>query len=128
MRAPARVSAASVAPVREATPAPSKKPRLNTLRAVGTQSQSVNTPAGNSDGDAATDGFKDGVIHAVRLEVFSFRKAGGMVKFDERRGGKGVVKAVNNPLGMWRNRDMGCPYLPQVTPQRSCYPRYAGPV
>ena len=30
---------------------------------------SVNPSVGSGDGDAATDSFKDGVIHAVRVEV-----------------------------------------------------------
>ena len=33
------------------------------------QSQLVNPSVGSGDGDAATDRFKDGVIHAVRVEV-----------------------------------------------------------
>ena len=38
---------------------------------------SVNPSVGSGDGDAVTDSFKDGVIHAVRVEVLAFRKAVG---------------------------------------------------
>ena len=33
------------------------------------QPQSVNPSVGGGDGDAVTDSFKDGVIHAVWVEV-----------------------------------------------------------
>ena len=61
--------------------------------------QSVNPSVGSGDGDAVTDSFEDGVIHAARVEVLAFRKAGGMVMFNEKADAKGVMKAVyNNPL------------------------------
>jgi len=79
------------------------------------QSQSVNPSVGSDDGDAATNSFKDGVIHAVWVEVLAFRKAGGMVMFNEKADAKGVMKAVyNNPLDMWRNEAMEFPYLARV--------------
>ena len=58
------------------------------------QSQSVNPSAGSGDGNAATDSFKDGVIHAVRVEVIAFRKAGAMVMLNEKADAKSVMKAV----------------------------------
>ena len=51
--------------------------------------QSVNSSVGSGDGDAVIDSFKDGVI-----EVLAFRKACGMVMFNEKTGAKGVMKAV----------------------------------
>ena len=77
---------------------------------------SVSEPfRGSDDGDAATNRFKDGVIHAVWVEVLAFRKAGGMVMFNEKADAKGVMKAVyNNPLDMWRNEAMEFPYLARV--------------
>ena len=79
------------------------------------QSQSVNPSAGSVGGNAATDSFKDGVVNAVRVEVLAFRKAGGMVIFNENADAKGVMKAVyNNPLDLWRNKAMEFPYLARV--------------
>lgn len=61
--------------------------------------------------DAASDSFKDGVFHAVRVEVLSFRQTDGMVMLDEKADDKGVVNAAhNNPLSSWRNRVMEFPY------------------
>ena len=60
---------------------------------------------GSGDGGAATDSFKDGIIHAVWVEVIAFSKAGGMVMFNEKTDAKCVMKAAyNNPLDMWRTR------------------------
>ena len=82
---------------------------------VATQSQSVNPSVGSGDGDAATDSFKYGVIHALRVEVLAFRKVVAMVMFNEKADAKGVMKAVyNNPLDMWRNEAMEFPYLARV--------------
>ena len=81
--APAGVSSTSVAPTGGATAAPSKKPRLTKLMAA-MQAQSVNPSASSGGGNAATDSFKDGVVHAVRVEVLAFRKAGGMVMSNEK--------------------------------------------
>ena len=79
------------------------------------QSQSVNPSAGSGDGNATTDSFKDGVVHAVRVEVLAFRMAGGMVMFSEKEDAKGVMKAVyNNRLHMWCNKAMKFPYLARV--------------
>ena len=112
--APAGVSSTSVAPTGGATAAPSKKPRLTKLMAA-MQSQSVNPSASSGGGNAATDSFKDGVVHAVRVEVLAFSKAGGMVMFTEKADAKGVMKAVyNNPLDVWRNKAMEFPYLARV--------------
>ena len=111
---PASVSAASVAPTGGATESPSKKPRLTKLMAA-VQSQSVNLSAGSGDGNAATDSFKDGVVHAVHVEVLALRRAGGMVMFSEKADAKGMMKTVyNNPLEMWRNKAMAFPYLARV--------------
>ena len=60
------------------------------------QSQSANPSVGSGDGDAATDSYMGGVIHAVRVEVLAFRKAGGMVMFNEKADAKGVMEAVHN--------------------------------
>ena len=79
------------------------------------RSQSVNPSAGSGDGNEATNIFKGGVVHAVRVEVLAFRKAGGMVMFNEKADAKGVMKAVyNNPLDTWRNKAMEFPYLARV--------------
>ena len=44
-----------------------------------------------------------------------FRKAGGMVMFNEESDAKCVKKSVyNNPLDMWRNNAMEFPYLARV--------------
>ena len=83
------------------------------------QSQSVKPLAGSGDGNSATDSFKGGVVHAVRFEVLAFRKAGGMVMFNEKADAKGVIKAVyNNGVPVPRT---GCP-------PRSSYPRHTGQV
>ena len=112
--AQASVSAVSVAPTGGATESPSKKPRLTKLMAA-MQSQSVNPSAGSGDGNAATDSFKDGVVHAVQIEVLAFRRAGGMVTFNEKVDAKGVMKTVyDNPLDMWRNKAMEFPFLARV--------------
>ena len=97
---------------------------------VATQSQSVNPSVGSGDGDAATNSFKDGVIHAVWVEVLAFRKAGGMVMFNEKADAKGVMKAVyNNPLRRHvAQRGHGVPVPRTGCPPRSSYPRHAGPV
>ena len=50
---------------------------------------------GSGNGDAATDSFKDDVIHALRVDVVAFRKAGGMVMSNEKTDDKGVMKAVH---------------------------------
>ena len=94
------------------------------------QSQSVNPSVGSDDGDAATNSFKDGVIHAVWVEVLAFRKAGGMVMFNEKADAKGVMKAVyNNPLRRHvAQRGHGVPVPRTGCPPRSSYPRHAGPV
>ena len=92
---------------------------------------SVSEPfRGSDDGDAATNRFKDGVIHAVWVEVLAFRKAGGMVMFNEKADAKGVMKAVyNNPLRRHvAQRGHGVPVPRTGCPPRSSYPRYAGPV
>ena len=74
------------------------------------KSQPANPSVGSGDGDAVTDSFKDGVIHALWVEVLVFRKAGGMVMFNEKADAKGVMKTVyNNPLDMWHNKAMGLP-------------------
>ena len=89
-----------------------------TLWLLRLQSQSVNPSVGNGDGDAVTDSFKYGVIHAVWVEVLAFRKAGGMVMFNEKADAKGVMKAVyNNPLDMWRNKAREFPYLARIASQ-----------
>lgn len=47
----------------------------------------------------ATDSFQDDVVHAVRVEVLAFRKAGGMLMLNYNADAKGVMKAgCNNPL------------------------------
>ena len=61
---------------------------------VATQSQSVNPSVGSGDGDAVTDSFKDGVIHARRVAVLGFRKADGMVIFNEKADAKSVMKSL----------------------------------
>ena len=69
----------------------------------------------NGDGDVVTDSFKDGVIHAVLVEVLAFKKAAGMVMFNEKADAEGVMKAVyNNPLEMWRNKTIEFLYLARV--------------
>ena len=74
------------------------------------QSQSVNPSAGRGYGNAATDSFKDGVVHAVPVDVLAFRNTSGMVMFNEKADAKGVMKTVyNNPLDMWHNKAMGLP-------------------
>ena len=82
---------------------------------VRMQSQSVHPSVVNGDGDVVTDSFKDGVIHAVLVEVLDFKKAAGMVMFNEKADAKGVMKAVyNNPLEMWRNKTIEFLYLARV--------------
>ena len=45
-----------------------------------------------------------------------FRKAGGMVMFNEKADAKGVMKVVcNNPLDIWHNNAMEFPYLAGVS-------------
>eukprot|EP00904_Undaria_pinnatifida_P011808 jgi/Undpi1/7758/HiC_scaffold_23.g10231.m1 len=113
-KAPAGVSAASVAPTDGATAAPSKKPRLTKLMAA-MQSRSVNPPADSGDGNTATGSLKDGVVYAVRVELLAFRKVGGMLMFNEKADAKGVMRAVyNNPPDMWRNKAIEFPYLARV--------------
>ena len=53
----------------------------------------------SGDGNMATDSFQDDVVHAVRVEVLAFRKAGGMLMLNYNADAKGVMKAgCNNPL------------------------------
>lgn len=68
--ATAALSAASVAPLREATAAPPNKPRLRRFGAA-MQFRSVS----NSDGDEATDRFQDDVIYAKKVELLPSRAA-----------------------------------------------------
>ena len=67
------------------------------------RSQSVNLSASNGDGDAAIDSLKNCVVHAVRVEMPSFRKSGSVLMFDEKKDTKGVATAVHgNPLNLLR--------------------------
>ena len=68
--------------------------RPHTTRMPAMQPQSVNTSVGSGDGDAVTDSFKDGVIHARRVAVLGFRKADGMVIFNEKADAKSVMKSL----------------------------------
>ena len=75
----------------------------------------MNPSAGSRDGNAATDSFTDGVVHAVRVEVLAFRKVGGMLMLNETTDAKGVMKAAyNNPLDIWRSKAIEFPYLARV--------------
>ena len=79
------------------------------------QSQSVNPSAGRGYGNAATDSFKDGVVHAVPVDVLAFRNTSGMVMFNEKADAESVMKAVyNNPVDKWRNKAMLFPYVARV--------------
>ena len=48
------------------------------------------------------------------MALFRFRKAGGMVMFNEKADAKGVMKTMYNPLDMWSNQAMEFPYLARV--------------
>ena len=87
-------------------------PRLWLLRM---QCQSAHSLVGICDGDVVTDSFKNGVIHAVGIEVLALKKVGGMAMFNEMADAKGVMKAVyNNPRDMWRKKAIELPYLVRV--------------
>ena len=79
------------------------------------QSQSVNPSVGGGDGDAF-DRQLQGWRYSRRMSRGArFRKAGGMVMFNEESDAKCVKKSVyNNPLDMWRNNAMEFPYLARV--------------
>ena len=68
---------------REATAASSNNLRSSTL-AGALQPQAVHLPSGNSDGDAATDSFRDDHVHAVKIDLVSFGETGGRMVFDEK--------------------------------------------
>lgn len=94
-------------------PAPaSKKPRLSGFMAA-TQSQPI---AGGGDDNAETSSSRRGsVTLAVRAEVASFRKSGGMLMFHEKANADGSVTEVyNNPLDMWREKAAEFPYLARI--------------
>ena len=79
------------------------------------QSQSVNPSEGSGDGDAATNSFMVGIIHAVRAEVLAFGMVGAMLMLNDKTDAKVVMKAVyNNPQDMWRTKAMEPPYVARV--------------
>lgn len=115
--APAHVTAAPDIPWGEASvppPPPSKKSRLSGFMAA-VQSQLVQ-PAAGGDDSAETSRFRrTSVTHAVRAEVASFRKSGGMLMFHEEADAVGSVTEVyNNPLDMWREKAAEFPYLARI--------------
>ena len=91
--------------------------------------KSVNPSVGSGDGDSATDNFKDGVIHAVRVEVLAFRKAGGMVMFNEKADANDEG-CVQQPVRYAAQQGHGIPVPRTGCPPRSInsYPRYAGTI
>ena len=96
---------------------------------LGMQSQSVNPSVGSGDGDAVTDSFEDGVIHAVWVEVLDFRKAGEMVMFNEKGGRQRRDEGcVQQPARHEAQQGHGVPVPRTGCPPRSTYPRHAGPV
>ena len=90
------------------------------------QSQSVNPSLGSGDGDAVTDSFKNGVIHAVRVEVLAFTKAGGMVMFNEKADAN--EGGVQQPARHVAQEGYGVPVPRTGCPLHSSYPRHAGPI
>ena len=69
------------------------------------KSQSVNPSVGSGDGDALTDSFNNGVIHAVRVEC----------SLSER-------SVYNNPLDMWSKKAMEFQYLARVARRLLAFP------
>lgn len=80
------------------------------------QSQLVQPAAGGGDDNAEASRFRrTSVTHAVRAEVASFRKSGGMLMLREEADAVGLVTEVyNNPLDMWREKAAEFPYLARI--------------
>lgn len=82
---------------------------------AATQCQPVNPSAGSGGGVAATNSFKESVLHAGGGEVLPSRKAREMMMMSEKAGAKGGMRAVyNNPLDGWRNKAIAFPFLARV--------------